>query len=219
MNMYNREVVYVDLIKLSGMLNWGTIPNVSFVVHLEEQATYPYALDYIPFPTRGYSVYRAKLYCGKFDRAKLEQKVIDKGYIELIRRMSVLHFLLGEIYILADDELVEFGRQNYLIEVSGNLHRMKDMKCRFILAKWKKYANEPFKAIGCSYSDISNKYKPIKDWIDDTLEWQEFSRTEPPHQLQVTGKEIVNPIIPAKPKSRVYSADELDIISGFIKSI
>lgn len=215
----NSNITYVDLIKLSSMLDWGTIPNVSFVVHLGEQATYQYALDYIPFPIREYTIYRAELYCGKFDRAKLEQKVIDKGYIELIRRMSAIHFLLGEIYILADDELVEFGRQNYLIEVSGNLHRMKDMKCRFILAKWRKYASEPFKAVGCSYSDISNKYKPIQDWIDDTLEWQEFSRTEPPRCLQVTGKEIENPIMPTKPKSRVYSADELDIIRDLVKSV
>lgn len=217
--MYNLDVNYVDLIKLSAMLDWGTIPNVSFVVHLGEQATYPYALDYIPFPIRDYFVYRAELYCGKFDRAKLEQKVVDPAYIELIRRMSEIHFLLGEIYILADDELVDFGRQNYLIEVSGNLQRMKDMKCRFILAKWKKYANEPFKAVGCSYSDISNKYKSIKDWIDDTLEWQEFSRTEPPRRLQVTGKEIYNPIMPTKPKSREYSADELDIIRDLVKSV
>ena len=68
---------FVDLITTSSMMYQYTIPDTTYLLHLEEQVDSSIIGRDIA-PECG--VYRARLYLGKFDKAKLRSNVSNDSF-------------------------------------------------------------------------------------------------------------------------------------------
>lgn len=198
---------FVDLIKLSGMMKMGTIPDTTYVVKLCERVN-PSEIQLNSINSNGFMVYKASLFCARFNLRALENAVSDTGCVLNIRKMSTLHFVKGTIYVLVDDAMLCLARANSLIEVSGRLSRVGTNRCIFYLAKWK-LDSGVFTPWAADSAALSQSYRGIQKYVDDSIRWNSIVQPVPPVRLQETGVELENPVYAAIPAVPEYTSNPI----------
>ena len=162
---------FVDLITTSSMMYQFTIPDTTYLLHLEEQVDDAIIGREIA-PECG--VYKARLYLGKFDKAKLRSNVSNDSFRTSIDKMDVYHYLYGSIFIILRNDDVRMARENWLFEAHGRLSRIGNNKCIFYLTKWHNTSTKekPSWTPGGVVSHPPESFKPLNDEIKKTIETQ-----------------------------------------------
>ena len=183
---------FVDLITTSSMMYQYTIPDTTYLLHLEEQVDSSIIGRDIA-PECG--VYRARLYLGKFDKAKMRGNVSNDSFRTAIDKLDVYHYLHGSIFIILRNDDLRMARQNWLFEAHGRLSRVGNNKCIFYLTKWHNTSTKekPSWTPGGVVSHPPESFKPLNDEIKKTIETQILQQPKRPAILQEVGVEIQHP--------------------------
>ena len=183
---------FVDLITTSSMMNQYTIPDTTYLLHLEEQVDDAIIGREIASEC---GVYKARLYLGKFDKAKLRSNVSNDSFRTSIDKMDVYHYLYGSIFIILRNDDVRMARENWLFEAHGRLSRIGNNKCIFYLTKWHNTSTKekPSWTPGGVVSHPPESFKPLNDEIKKTIETQILQQPKRPAILQEVGVEIQHP--------------------------
>ena len=129
---------FIDIVTLANEMKVNTIPDVRFIIHVEEKVNYKDIGINVNVKS-GVSCYKAKLYYGQFNKQILPMYFQNKDRgIQILSQMNIVHFLFGSIYVFIKDEDYLAHKGQYLIEAGGRLSTIKNKKCTFVLTKWGK---------------------------------------------------------------------------------
>ena len=188
---------FIDVIALAYALKNNAIPDVRFIVHLEEKVE-PYEIGVYTKVKPGVSCYKAKAYYGHFNKQALQSNFNDpsKGY-EMLCKMNDVHFLFGHIYVFISDDMYEMQDGRYLIEAGGRLSTIGNRKCTFMLTKWTK-TNGVFEIAGADIARdkfVTMIPHPDINYMSRTYKEKKFYYPRDPENikgLQELGKEVEN---------------------------
>lgn len=186
---------FVDVITLANNLKNNAVPDVRFIVHLEERVE-PEDVGIRAKVDNGVSCYRAGVYYGYFNKQILPVYFNDtnKGY-KMLCSMNDVHYLFGHVYVFISDVAYIKHKGEYLIEVGGRLSTVGYSKCTFMLTKWAK-PNGTFSITGANVTEgrfITQIPKLDREYMSRTYKEKTFCYPYDPHTvkgLQELGVEI-----------------------------
>ena len=201
-------VRFIDLITTSSMMLQNSIPDTTYLLHVEERVDTDTIHREI---SEECGVYKARLYAAKFDKARMRNNVNNTSFRTMIDKMDTYHFLHGSIYVILRNDDINIVNDNWLFEATGRLSRVRGNKCIFYLTKWCNIGerdNPTWSAGGVRVSRPVS-FGVIGDMVESSISTHSFCQPKVPDRLQEVGVEISNPRMIELPKVPEYTYQPL----------
>ena len=202
------ETRYVDLIKTASMMRQFSIPESSYLLHLDDEVDPKEIGKEVGVDTK---VFKATLFMVKFNKLKLRDNVNNTSFRSTIDRVDTYHYVYGSIYVLIHKDDISNIKSSWLLEARGRLSRLRGKRCTFFLTCWKNKgtSSKPVWDIGYAAVGVQTSFNDFKDVIADIESNHRLSPPKAiPSKLQETGVEVQNPMLMVAPTT-VYEPEPL----------